>query len=91
MEQMEQNDQRKAYWSGLLSGLLLAILLIGVIFVGKQVFRIFEAKKKREPHSDSLKNQVLTNYFTEEYMKYLNPSGLAKKPSILSLHIKISV
>lgn len=45
MEQMEQNDQRKAYWSGLLSGLLLAILLIGVIFVGKQVFRIFEAKK----------------------------------------------
>lgn len=45
MEQMEQNDQRKAYWSGLLSGLLLAILLISVIFVGKQVFRIFEAKR----------------------------------------------
>lgn len=45
MEQMEQNNQRSGYWSGLLSGLLLAILLIGGIYIGKQVFHIFEAKK----------------------------------------------
>ena len=48
MEQMEQNNQRNGYWSGLLSGLLLAILLIGSIYVGKQVFQIFEAKKIAE-------------------------------------------
>lgn len=63
MEQMEQNDQRKAYWSGLLSGLLLAILLIGVIFVGKQVFSIFEAKKiVGEAQSE---NAELLNDYTE--------------------------
>ncbi len=45
MEQMEQNNQRNGYWSGLFSGLLLAILLIGSIYIGKQVFQIFEAKK----------------------------------------------
>ena len=45
MEQMEQNNQRNGYWSGLFSGLLLAILLIGCIYVGKQVFQIFETKK----------------------------------------------
>ena len=42
---MEQNNQRNGYWSGLFSGLLLAILLIGCIYVGKQVFQIFETKK----------------------------------------------
>ena len=46
--------------------------------------------KKGPPLGDPFKNQVL-NYFLDAYMKYLNPSGLAKKPSILSLHIKISV
>ena len=45
MEQMEQNNQRNGYWSGLLSGLLLAALLIGCIYVGKQVYQIFETKK----------------------------------------------
>ena len=51
-----------------------------------------DAPKQRRgrPSDDPFKNQVL-NYFTVAYMKYLNPSGLAKKPSILSLHIKISV
>ena len=48
MEQMEQNNQRNGYWSGLLSGLLLAILLFGSIYIGKQVFQIFEAKKIAE-------------------------------------------
>ena len=45
MEQMEQNNQKNGYWSGLFSGLLLAMLFIGCIYIGKQVFRIFEVKK----------------------------------------------
>lgn len=45
MEQMEQNNQRNGYWSGLFSGLLLAILLFGCVYVGKQVFQIFENKR----------------------------------------------
>lgn len=45
MEQVERNNQRNGYWSGLLSGLLLAILLFGCIYIGKQVFQIFEAKQ----------------------------------------------
>ena len=48
MEQIEQNNKRNGYWSGLLSGLLLAILLIGCIYIGNQVYRIFEAKKIAE-------------------------------------------
>ena len=48
MEQVERNKQRNGYWSGLLSGLLLAILLFGCIYIGKQVFQIFEAKKIAE-------------------------------------------
>lgn len=48
MEQMEQNNQKSGYWSGLLSGLLLAMLLIGCIYIGNQVFQIFEAKKITE-------------------------------------------
>ena len=48
MEQLEQNNQRNGYWSGLLSGLLLAILLFGCFYLGKQVFRIFEVKKITE-------------------------------------------
>lgn len=45
IEQREQNNQRSGYWSGLFSGLLLAILLFGCIYTGKQVFQIFETKK----------------------------------------------
>ena len=63
MEQMEQNNQRNAYWSGLLSGLLLAILLIGSIFLGKQVFRVYEAKKVVE-ESKSQDAELLNNYTT---------------------------
>ena len=61
MEQMEQNNQRNAYWSGLLSGLLLAILLIGSIFVGKQVFQIFETKKIAE-NAQSQDAELLNDY-----------------------------
>ena len=63
MEQMEQNNQRNAYWSGLLSGLLLAILLLGSIFIGKQVFRVFEVKKVVE-ESQSKEAKLLNDYTT---------------------------
>lgn len=45
MEQMEQRNQRNGYWSGLFSGLLLAVLVIGCIYIGRQVYQIFETKK----------------------------------------------
>ena len=63
MEQIEQNNQRNAYWSGLLSGLLLAILLIGGIFLGRQVFRVFEAKRVVE-ESKSQEAGLLNDYTT---------------------------
>jgi len=50
-----------------------------------------EPEKERAAIATLSKNQELYNYFKEAYMKYLNPSGLAKKPSMESLHIKISV
>ena len=62
MEQMEQNNQRNGYWSGLLSGLLLAILLLGGIYLGKQVFQIFEAKKIGE--NAQAENAELVNEYT---------------------------
>ena len=62
MEQMEQNNQRNGYWSGLLSGLLLAILLFGGIYLGKQVFQIFEAKKIGE--NAQAENAELVNEYT---------------------------
>ena len=62
MEQMEQNNQRDGYWSGLLSGLLLAILLLGGIYLGKQVFQIFEAKKIGE--NAQAENAELVNEYT---------------------------
>ena len=62
MEQMEQNNQKNGYWSGLLSGLLLAILLIGGIYLGKQVFQIFEAKKIAE--QGQTENAELLNEYT---------------------------
>ena len=61
MEQMEQNNQRNGYWSGLLSGLLLAILFIGCIYIGKQVWGIFEAKQITE-EAQMEEAQLLNNY-----------------------------
>ena len=63
MDQMEQNNQRNGYWSGLLSGLLLAVLLIGGIYLGKQVFQIFEAKKIAE--NAQAEDAELMNEYTE--------------------------
>ena len=48
MDQMEEKEIKTGYWSGLLSGLLLAILLFSVFFIGKQVIGIFENKKIKQ-------------------------------------------
>lgn len=45
MDQMEEKEIKTGYWSGLLSGLLLAILLFAGFFIGKQIIGIFENKK----------------------------------------------
>lgn len=43
---MEKGKKEKnGYWSGLLSGLLLAVLLLGLAYVGHQVYRIYEARQ----------------------------------------------
>lgn len=43
---MENGKKEKnGYWSGLLSGLLLAVLLLGLAYVGHQVYRIYEARQ----------------------------------------------
>ena len=62
MEQMEQNNQKNGYWSGLISGLLLAVLLGGCIFIGSQVYRIFEAKQIAE--SNQAEDAKLLNEYT---------------------------
>lgn len=63
MEQKEQNNQRNGYWSGLLSGLLLAILFIGCIYIGKQVLGIFQVKQITE--EAQAENAELLNDYTE--------------------------
>lgn len=62
MEQMEQNNKKNGYWSGLISGLLLAILLFGCVYIGNQVYRIFEAKKIAE--SSQAEDAELLNEYT---------------------------
>ena len=61
MEQMEQRNQRSGYWSGLFSGLLLAVLVIGCIYIGTQVFRIFETKKMAE-EAQTEDGELLNDY-----------------------------
>ena len=62
MEQMEQNNKRNGYWSGLISGLLLAILFIGCVYIGYQVYGIFQAKKVVE--SNQAEDAELLNEYT---------------------------
>ena len=62
MEQMEQNNKKNGYWSGLISGLLLAILLFGCVYIGNQVYRIFEAKQIAE--SSQTEDAELLNEYT---------------------------
>ena len=62
MEQMEQNNKKNGYWSGLISGLLLAILLFGCVYIGNQVYRIFEAKQIAQ--SSQAEDAELLNDYT---------------------------
>lgn len=66
MEQMEQDTQIKqknGYVSGLISGLLIAVLLFGCIFITRQVVQIFEAKRITE--EAQAEDAELLNEYTE--------------------------
>jgi len=89
-EQIEQSNQRNGYWSGLLSGLLLAILLIGSIYIGNQVYQIFTAKntvKRAQAESEELLNDytaakvgviedTIRQYYLEETEKSALEDGI---------------
>ncbi|MBQ9991265.1 MAG: S41 family peptidase [Lachnospiraceae bacterium] len=53
--------ERNGYWSGLLSGLLLAVLLLGLAYIGRQVYRIYEARQIANGKEQS---ELLTDYTT---------------------------
>ncbi|MGN1332860.1 MAG: S41 family peptidase [Lachnospiraceae bacterium] len=53
--------EKNGYWSGLLSGLLLAVLLLGCLYVGKQVYGIYEAKQIANGKEQS---ELLSDYTT---------------------------
>ena len=53
--------EKNGYWSGLLSGLLLAVLLFGCTYVGRQIFGIYEAKQIANGKEQS---ELLSNYTT---------------------------
>jgi len=86
-EQIEQSNQRNGYWSGLLSGLLLAILLIGSIYIGNQVYQIFTAKntvKRAQAESEELLNDytaakvgVIEDTIRQYYLEETEKSALA--------------
>lgn len=63
MEQMEQKREKNGYWSGLLSGLLLAVFLVGCIYIGSQIFQIFQAKETKE--AAKTEDALLLNDYTE--------------------------
>ncbi|MGN0308289.1 MAG: S41 family peptidase, partial [Lachnospiraceae bacterium] len=52
---------RNGYWSGLLSGLLLAVLLLGCAYVGRQIYRIYEARQIANGKEQS---ELLSSYTT---------------------------
>lgn len=54
---------RNGYWSGLLSGLLLAVLLMGCLYLGKTVLGIHEA---RQIATGKGQNELLSEYTTSK-------------------------
>lgn len=63
---MEQ--ERKGYWSGLLSGLLLAVLILGGCYIGNQVYKIYQAKQIVQTNQE---NEPLVNDYTASKMEVI--------------------
>ena len=61
METGNEKREKNGYWSGLLSGLLLAVLLFGCVYVGRQVYGIYEAKQIANGKEQS---ELLSDYTT---------------------------
>ena len=67
---MEENNQRvrqkNGYWSGLLSGLLLALLLLGIWHIGNQTYGIFKAKQIADSAKTEEDGILLDEYTTSK-------------------------
>ncbi|MBR5577950.1 MAG: S41 family peptidase [Lachnospiraceae bacterium] len=67
---MEENNQqpiqRNGYWGGLLSGLLLALLVLGVWYIGSQTYDIFKAKKIANSPQAKEEGVLLDEYTTSK-------------------------
>lgn len=67
MEEMNQQPRQKnGYWSGLLSGLLLALLLLGIWYIGNQTYGIFKAKQIAGSASKHEDGVLLDEYTTSK-------------------------
>ena len=67
MEELNQQKMKKnGYWSGLLSGLLLAVLLIAIIYIGGQVAAIFTNKKIVDNRNAGVRQELLDEYTTSK-------------------------
>lgn len=69
---MEENNQqpvqvqRNGYWGGLLSGLLLALLLMGIWYIGNQTYGIFKAKQMANSSKEEENGILLDEYTTSK-------------------------
>lgn len=61
IQEIQTKKGKNGYWSGLLSGLLLAVLLLGCTYVGRQVYRIYEARQIANGKEQS---ELLSSYTT---------------------------
>ncbi|MGN1314328.1 MAG: S41 family peptidase [Lachnospiraceae bacterium] len=61
IQEIQTKKGKNGYWSGLLSGLLLAVLLLGCAYVGRQVYRIYEARQIANGKEQS---ELLSSYTT---------------------------
>lgn len=62
----QQPRQKNGYWSGLLSGLLLALLLLGIWYIGNQTYGIFKAKQIAGSASKHEDGVLLDEYTTSK-------------------------
>ncbi len=67
MEEMNQQPRQKnGYWSGLLSGLLLALLLLGIWYIGSQTYGIFKARQIANSQGNEADGVLLDEYTTSK-------------------------